>query len=295
STLCGKIHTVVSGDSCWSIGQANSVTVTQIQSLNPTLGQNCDLTVGQILLIQPACSVESTPCGKTYTVISGDSCWSIGQANSLRVAQLQSLNPTLGQNCDLKVGQILLIQPACSVESTPCGKTYTVISGDSCWSIGQANSITVAQLQSLNPSLGQNCDLTVGQILLMQPACSVESMPCGKTYTVVSGDSCWSIGQANSITVAQLQSLNPTLGENCDLKVGQMLLMQPACSVESTPCGKTHTVISGDSCWSIGEANSLTVTQIQSLNPSLGQNCDLTVGQILLIQSACNGYSTGWS
>ncbi|CAF4892187.1 unnamed protein product [Rotaria socialis] len=168
----------------------------------------------------------STLCGKIHTVVSGDSCWSIGQANSAK--------STLGQNCDLTVGKILLIQTACSVESTPCGKTYTVISGDSCWSIGQANSITVAQLQSLNPSLGQNCDLTVGQILLMQPACSVESMPCGKTYTVISGDSCWSIGQANSITVAQLQSLNPTLGENCDLTVGQILLIQSACNGYST-------------------------------------------------------------
>ncbi|CAF1036075.1 unnamed protein product [Rotaria magnacalcarata] len=237
----------------------------------------------------------STLCGKTHTVISGDSCWTIGQANSLTVAQLQSLNPSLGQNCDLTVGQILLLQPACFVEATPCGKTHAVVSGDSCWSVGQANSLTVAQLQSLNPSLGQNCDLTVGQMLLMQPACSVEATLCGKTHAVVSGDSCWSIGQANSLTVAQFQSLNPSLGQNCDLTVGQILLMQPACSVESTLCGKTHTVVSGDSCWSIGEANSLTIAQIQSLNPTLGQNCDLTVGQILLIQSACNGYSTGWS
>ncbi|CAF1217178.1 unnamed protein product [Didymodactylos carnosus] len=110
-SICGKLYVVKNGDSCWSIGKANSITVQQIQALNPQVGSNCSVPIGQSLLLQPPCTPQ---CGAVYTVKEGDSCWTISQNNSLTIAQIQALNPQLTSNCTVFIGQILFLQPACN-------------------------------------------------------------------------------------------------------------------------------------------------------------------------------------
>ena len=46
-----------------------------------------------------------------------------------------------------------------------CSNTFTVVSGDTCDGIASQFGITLAQLESLNPSLDSNCDIDVGQVL----------------------------------------------------------------------------------------------------------------------------------
>jgi hypothetical protein len=74
-----------------------------------------------------------------------------------------------------------------------------------------------------NGSPGQRCNDNV-------PGCTVYPSArtvCSTGYTVVAGDSCWAIANANGKTLDDLRSLNP--GVNCDnLQIHQMLCLATA-------------------------------------------------------------------
>ncbi|KAB5591316.1 putative effector protein [Ceratobasidium theobromae] len=87
TTSCGQTHTVVAGESCFSIATAANLTLTQFRAMNPTV--NCDpLAIGQVVCSEVACS-------KFYTVQFGDSCWKIGQDYSTTPETIEGLNPGL--------------------------------------------------------------------------------------------------------------------------------------------------------------------------------------------------------
>ena len=122
-----------------------------------------------------------------------------------------------------------------------CNKFYQIQSGDGCWSIEQAQSISAADFQAWNPYVDANCDnLWLGYYVCVgvsgatattKPTSTTTTsatqtgpspqMPstistCKKFYQVQSGDGCWSIEQANSITAAQFSTWNPYVDANCD-------------------------------------------------------------------------------
>jgi len=53
---------------------------------------------------------------------------------------------TLEDECERRIKE-------CTVCSTGCTKRYKVQSGDNCWGIAQANSISLSRLQEMNPGL----------------------------------------------------------------------------------------------------------------------------------------------
>jgi chitinase len=129
--------------------------------------------------------------------------------------------------------------------------TAKVVAGDGCASLATKCGITAAQFTTYNPSSTLCSSLAVGQYV----CCSSGTLPdltpkpnadgsC-KTYTVVQGDSCSVISAANSLTNAQLETLNKnTWGwTGCDnLGVGVVMCLSsgtapfPA-SVAGTVCG----------------------------------------------------------
>lgn len=113
--------------------------------------------------------------------------------------------------------------------SGTCTSTFTVVSGDTCDGIAAQFGITLAQLESFNPSLDSNCDIDVGEVLCVAESSSGSTGSsgsggsCPNTFTVVSGDTCDGIASQFGITLAQLEALNPSLDSNCDIDVGQVL------------------------------------------------------------------------
>ena len=71
--------------------------------------------------------------------------------------------------------------------------------------------------------------LTKALLPILQSPIPVPNPPpidvCTSTYTVKSGDSCYSISQAAGITVDALIALNPILDSNCNLQIGQILCL----------------------------------------------------------------------
>ena len=101
-------------------------------------------------------------------------------------------------------------------EPEPGTIEYTVVSGDTLWSIANRFGTTVGEIKALN---GLTSDLLlIGQVL---------KIPSGQgtniSYTVVSGDTLWSIARRYGTTVDAIKRLNGLTGD--EIRVGQTLLI----------------------------------------------------------------------
>jgi chitinase len=111
-------------------------------------------------------------------------------------------------------------------------------------------------------------------------------------YTqAVSGDGCWALADRCKITQDQLKQYNGGQSNFCQLiqngayyccSSGDLPDLSPQPNADGT-C-KTHTVISGDSCYKIAEAYTMTVQQLQDRNKKTWgwQDCQYLVPNQLL-------------
>jgi len=218
-----------------------------------------------------------------YTVVSGDSLWSIAQRFGTTVDVIMALNNLTSTN--LTVGQILRV-PSSSSGGNGGYIQYTVRPGDTLWAIAQQFGTTVDAIMALNNLTSTS--LTVGQVLKIPTSGgsggSQPTPPTYTEYTVVSGDSLWSIAQRFGTTVDAIMSLNGLTSTN--LTIGQVLRIPSSGSSggggqPSQPGYTEYTVRSGDSLWSIAQRYGTTVDAIMSLNGLTSTN--LSVGQVLRI------------
>lgn len=172
-----------------------------------------------------------------YTVKRGDTLYSIASRYNTTVAELKRLNNL--QSDTLTIGQILKIS---EIETPPITnyETYIVKKGDSLYSIAQMFNTTVDTIKSIN-NLTSN-SLMIGQQLQVPKTSQDEEEFPEKDYTyytVVKGDSLWSIAKRYGISVDDLIKLNDLTDIN--LKIGDVL------KVPNTEINiKTYTVKSGD-------------------------------------------------
>ncbi|CAL5228206.1 g11293 [Coccomyxa viridis] len=202
ASSCSKTHTVVSGDSCYSIWTAAGITQAQLEANNP--GLDCsNLQIGQVLCVDnaPTPPPPSPPssCTQTTTVKSGDSCWSIYTAAGITQDQFYQLNP--GINCAaLQVGQEVCIKP-----TSTCAQTVTVKSGDTCYAIYTAAGLTEAQFLALNPGLDCSA-LQVGQTVCVSNGGSPPGPP--EPVGGLNVGAYWGQGDGTSMT-------EPSLAASC--------------------------------------------------------------------------------
>ena len=174
---------------------------------------------------------------KYYTVVRGDTLWSISVKHKMSVDQIKSWN-NLKTNT-LYVGQKLIVgktagtsNPPPTSPSTPppaetANKYYTVVRGDTLWGISRKFGVSVSYLQTKN-KLKTNV-LYTGQKLIVGTTTTSSSgitpppvtTPSSVVYTVKSGDTLWGISQKYDVSVAQIMSKNNM--NSTVLKVGQTL------------------------------------------------------------------------
>ena len=203
-------YVVKSGDTLWSIAKKYGVSVDELKEKN-NLNSNA-LSINQVLLIPTVLEeVPEEETGEYYTVVSGDTLYSIANKYGLTVDELKSLN-NLSSNL-LSVGQRLLVKPT---TTSTTEETYTVKKGDNLYQIALQFDTTVDALKTLN-GLTSNL-LSIGQVLKIPSSSSNEIV-----YTVVSGDNLYQIARRFGTTVAAIMSRN-NLTNNM-LSIGQKLII----------------------------------------------------------------------
>lgn len=202
-------YVVKSGDTLWSIAKKYGVSVDELKEKN-NLNSNA-LSINQVLLIPTVLEEVPEEIGEYYTVVSGDTLYSIANKYGLTVDELKSLN-NLSSNL-LSIGQRLLVKPT---TTSTTEETYTVKKGDNLYQIALQFDTTVDALKTLN-GLTSNL-LSIGQVLKIPSSSSNEIV-----YTVVAGDNLYQIARRFGTTVAAIMSRN-NLTNNM-LSIGQKLII----------------------------------------------------------------------
>ena len=145
----------------------------------------------------------------TYTVVSGDSLWSIAKKFDTTVNEIKRLN-NLSNNL-LKVGTKLIVPNS----NNSIDSDYTVVRGDTLYSIARKNNISVDKIRQLN-NLSSDV-LRVGQVLKLKES-NINK------YIVKLGDTLYSIANTFNTTVDTIKKLN-NLTSNL-LSIGQELIIR---------------------------------------------------------------------
>ena len=174
----------------------------------------------------------------TYKVEKGDTLYSISRKYQITVAELRAAN-NLSENDVIKVGQKLKIPTAdisnaaalatdnkattsgATLSSSRATKEYTVVKGDTMYSIAKQNGMTLAEFMALN-NLDSNSVIKVGQKLKIYTAAATTST------NTSSGSSSNSAEEKRSTEAAALESVleDTTLSRSIRTRSGRSFLRQ---------------------------------------------------------------------
>ena len=223
------MYTVKPGDTLYSIASKYNTTVNDIINLNYL--KNTNLQVGEVIRIPETYTKEDEmilPNYINYVVVPGDTLYSIAKKNNISVDTLIKDNAitsnslSIGQNLKIRIPSNVTVEIEECIgpdynppETTIPYTTYTVKKGDSLYSIATKYNTSVTSIKNLNNLTSNN--LQIGQSLKIPQT----NITTPKTYTVVKGDSLYSIAKKFGTTVDAIKRKN-NLSSNT-LTIGQKL------------------------------------------------------------------------
>src|SRR5699024_1240735 len=147
------------------------------------------------------------------------------------------------------------------------GSTYTVVKGDTLYSISKRSGVTIENIKKWN-SLEDNT-LSICQTLKLTDPDKNDDAITGDTHIVVEGDTLYNISKRSKVSIENLKKWNNL--ESNVISKGQTLYLV-----------KTYTVEKGDTLYSIAKKQNTTVSKIKTDN-NLDSN-SIKIGQILKIK-----------
>ncbi len=200
-----------------------------------------------------------------YTVVSGDSLWSIAQKYPQVTWQEIARCNQIVSPYTIYLGQVLCIPYPAGQQVPPyrciCPKQadYTVVSGDSLWSIAQKYpGVTWQEIARCNQIVAPYT-IYPGQVLCIPQPVPTNRCICPKQadYTVVSGDSLWSIAQKYpQVTWQEIARCNQIVAPYT-IYPGQVLCIPQIVPSPSNRCicpkQGDYTVVAGDSIYTIAQ------------------------------------------
>lgn len=225
-------------------------------------------------------SAATANADTAHKVVKNDTVWDLSQKYGVSIESIETLNK-IDQNSHLIVtGQTLQIPAKNDAGQQEDKKTeatheVSVKDGDSLWTIAQAENTTVDKLRSLNGLASDETLIYPGQTLKVSGAAQATSQPqtsadtqqaSAQTQTQQSAQQTASADQSQqeASTNAQTQQADTqqTSSAAASSEASQQQQVQVVVSANHT----THTVVSGESLWSIAQDYGVTVDSLRQSN-----------------------------
>ena len=278
-------YTIKSGDTLYLLAIRYNTTVEAIVALNPGINPN-NLQIGQVICIP---EVEATPPPRVcpagsfaYTIKSGDTLYMLAITYNTTVQAILAINPGLDPN-NLRIGQVICIPIVPPPQTCPVGSfAYTIMAGDTLFSLANRYNTTVQAILALNPGLDPN-NLRIGQVICIPIVTPPHTCPVGSfAYTIKAGDTLYMLAITYNTTVQAIMALNPGLDPN-NLRIGQVICIPIVTPPHTCPVGSfAYTIKAGDTLYMLAITYNTTVQSIMALNPGLDPN-NLRIGQVICI------------
>ena len=233
-----------------------------------------DYVEGVVEAVADYIGVNYTPSGDInkpegiYTVMKGDTLYSIARKYNTTVKDLINLNGLTSNN--LSIGQTLLV-PYNEIIKPDIIDGYVVKSGDTLYSIARDYNVSVNDLIEYNNL--PTTILSVGQVLQIPNIFSSDI-----TYIVKPGDTLYKIANDYGVSVNDIKKLN-NLNSNI-ISIGEKLIIPKGNTIEETDY-IVYQVKPNDTLFSISRQYNTTPQAIMEYN-NLTTNL-LSINQILQI------------
>lgn len=230
TTVCptGAVPYIVQeGDTLYAISRMYGATVAEILAANPSITQTSMLFIGQVV-----CVPIPAPCrGQKYTVMPGETFYSISRRFGLTVAELMAANP--GIPADRLMAGVVICVPTPTMRPCPAGSmTYTVAPGDTLTSIADRFSLSVYSLSIANPGFSAE-NLTPGMRLCIAPFACQPSCVESERYTILEGEDLTKVAEKFKVNTDDLLKANP-FSPPCQFTPGIAICL-PANATMPTP------------------------------------------------------------
>ncbi|MGE5507892.1 MAG: LysM peptidoglycan-binding domain-containing protein [Chitinophagales bacterium] len=248
----------------------------------------------------PACAG-----GQLYTVVRGDTLFSLSKRFGTTVDAIRTANPQLTNPNVLVIGQQLCIPAAPAPEPGPSpspfplppacpeGILHVVKPGDTIFGLANFYGILASRIIAANPQVPDPNVLSPGQTLCIPtPAIGAPSTPppppaCvgGTLVTVQPGESMGVIANRYGVGLQALIAANPQVPDPRFILPGQQLCVPGVTPGPAPGCpgGIVHVVAPGETLFAIAGGSKLTVQQLLAANPQITDPNVLTVGQTICI------------
>jgi LysM repeat protein len=216
-------YTVKPGDTLVGIANTYGTTVAAILAINPQITNPNLIFPGQVICVPvtpPPPPPPTCPTGSfAYTVMPGDTLFSIAHKYGTTVAAILAINPQITNPNQIFPGQVICVPvtpPPPPPPTCPTGSfAYTVMPGDTLFSIAHKYGTTVAAILAINPQITNPNLIYPSQVICVPvtpPPPPPPTCPTGSfAYTVMPGDTLFSIAHKYGTTVAAILAINPQI------------------------------------------------------------------------------------
>jgi LysM repeat protein len=290
-------YKVRKGDNLEAIAQQHGMSIDELKELNNL--QSNKISVGKSLkvyavetteVLNQSSKQEKLKDYATYKVRKGDNLEAIAQKYNMTVDELKEINGISGKK--ITAGKSIKVYAA-NVESSSKGvkqtdkpeelaSSYKVRKGDNLGSIAKEFNLTVEELKQINNIDGNKIDigqeLKVSRVPESKSAIRQEKVHSlkTKTYIVSKGDNLEVIAKEHEMTIDELKDINGLKGNK--ISIGQQLKVaavdankssSKGASVEKVEPAKgssVHTVVKGESLYTIAKQYNITVEELKEMN-----------------------------